>query len=523
MSRNAVLLVVLLLLIACSSQVPTTSVQAQPSFANYLVLISLDACRPEYLDLAPLPNLKSLMANGTMYTDAWVGSLVSNTPPGHTVMSTGTFPKTNGILSFTWKNSETGEKVDSTTLEAINRGEMARIVEKSGVPTLAGLIKAQTPDAKIAVVTAHKYYAAQGLGMGPTDYIVYSKRVPKTNPKSRAPTPTPDRTYEPSEGSLIPVALQGHAPAPEVMNDKRLNVMSEKAGDENLFVLNVALALFDKYKPRALLLNLPETDGIGHRTGGMTGLDKVREAMLATDAGIGKLMDAYRAAGIFDQTLWVVTADHGMIPNAKEIDPKTIRTLAQKAGVQGGGGIYVSLNKPAQAVALAEAIAQGQVDGTIGAYAKVKVENQWQYQPAPTTKTTIAASLNDAYLYLLSTFVGATSPDVVMMTAENVGVGTEPLNTKGEHGAVTWGNQHIPLIISGPGIKRGSASNAPARLVDVAPTIARVMNFPTTGMDGVPLADALQNPMPADVTVQDGVTTRLAAPRDALKQMSTMK
>ncbi|MCI0478271.1 MAG: alkaline phosphatase family protein, partial [Anaerolineales bacterium] len=336
-----------------STTVPTSSVQSPTS--KYLVLISLDACRPEYLALAPLPNLQKLMDSGVSYSDAWIGALVSNTPPGHTEMSTGAFPKTNGILSFTWKNSETGETTDPTTLDAINKGEMARIVEKSGVPTIAGLVKAQTPDATVAAITAHKYYAAQGLGMGPTDFIVYAHKVPKTNPKTKQPSPTPDRAYEPAEGSVVPMALVGHAPPADVLNDRRLNVTYAKPGDENGFAINVALVLLEKYKPRALLLNLPETDGLGHQTGGIIAPDKMRELMLATDAHIGRLMDAYRAAGIFEQTLWIVTADHGMMPNSHLIDAQQIRLAARAAGVQGGGGLTAYLPKPAQAPALAEA------------------------------------------------------------------------------------------------------------------------------------------------------------------------
>jgi arylsulfatase A-like enzyme len=84
-----------------------------------------------------------------------------------------------------------------------------------------------------------------------------------------------------------------------------------------------------------------------------------------------------------------------------------------------------------------------------------------------------------------------------------------------------WGNQHIPLIISGPGIQRGVTSNAPARIVDLAPTIARVLGFPLKGFDGVPLADALDNVSADDLTAQNAVTLKLAPLRDAFKQATT--
>ncbi len=510
-----ILLVAWLALAACS---PVVTNAQSPAAAPYLVLISLDACRPEYLALASLPHLQELMNSGVTYTDAWVGALVSNTPPGHTEMATGSFPNHNGILSFTWKNSETGETTDPTTLNAINQGEMDGIVAASGVPTLAGLVKAQSPDATVVAISSHKFYAAQGLGIGPSDYIIYAKNAPKQKSTKGKPTPTPERGYEPPAGSLIPAAIVGHEPPADVMNDRRLNVVAANPGDDNNFAINAALVLFEKYRPRALLVNLPATDEQGHKTGGIIAPDIMRQVMVTTDAGIGKLMDAYKAAGIFEQTLWIVTADHGMTPNTYEIDPQTIRNIAKQAGVP-GGGLQAYLRNPAQAPKLAEAIAKTGVDGIVGAYAKVKVGDHYEYQSAPATKATLAPALNDAYLYLLSTYVGATSHDLVLTTKENyASKGQYPPNTHGGHGEINWADQHIPLIISGPGIKRGASSSAPARLVDLLPTIAREMNLSATGMDGVPLADALTNPQASDVSAQNAVAARLAPLRDALKQ-----
>lgn len=507
-----------------SNPTPTSNLppSASPtSGARYLVLISLDACRPEYLDLAPLPNLKSLMDSGVAYTDAWVGALVSNTPPGHTEMSTGTLPNHNGILSFSWTDSDTGQRIDPTTLEAINNGEMARIVQQSGVPTIAGLVKAQTPEARVVAVSSQKFYAAQGLGMGPTDYIVYSTRPAKAQSKGKqTPTPEAERGVEGSEQALSAAALKGREPPAGVLNDPRLHVEVKNPGDENTFAINAALVLFEKYKPRALLINLPATDEYGHQTGGIIAPDTMRQVMLTTDEGIGKLIAAYKAAGIFDQTLWVITADHGMIPNTHEIDPQALRKVARDAGNKKGNVQvpYGHLGNPSNAMTLAEAVAKSGIPGIVGTYAKVKVSGHYEYQPAPTTKAALSPALNDAYLYLLDSFVGSTSPDLVTMTAENTLVGNEKKPGKhGSHGEVTWGDQHIPLILSGPGIRRGATSSAPARLVDILPTIARVMGWPTTGMDGIVLADALANPQAADVSAQKANTEKVAPLRDALK------
>src|SRR6266536_73639 len=71
---------------------------------TYLVLLVLDGARPDYFRLASTPNLHWLMARGTTYTQAFVGQLMANTPPGHASIGTGLFPSHHGIPDFAWKD-----------------------------------------------------------------------------------------------------------------------------------------------------------------------------------------------------------------------------------------------------------------------------------------------------------------------------------------------------------------------------------------------------------------------------------
>ena len=200
---------------------------------------------------------------------------------------------------------------------------MAAIVEANGVPTISELIKAKYPDGKVIVISSHKYYAAQGLGMGPSDYIVYAQ-----SGKQAKQTAATQGVELPSNGVLIPACIQGHElPVDDLMNPA-LRYSVDDPGDDSRFVFNAARILFEKYQPRALLLNLPETDSVGHRTGGINAPDSIRPVMAAIDEGLGDLMAAYRKAGIFDQTLWVITADHGMTPNTKVVDGGAILTAS---------------------------------------------------------------------------------------------------------------------------------------------------------------------------------------------------
>jgi len=515
------MLIVFLLagLIACTpvssqSNAGSISLPAEANIPQYLVLISIDAGRPEYLELAAMPNLQSLIQSGIYYPDAWVGSVENNTPPGHTEMATGSFPRTNGILGFSWTNVESGQNVNPTSLEAINRGEMAAIVEQSGVPTISELIKTKYPDGKVIVVTSHKYYAAQGLGVGPSDYILYAVQGKKGGQSQAG-----QGVELPSAGMLVPACIKGHELPDEVLADPVLRIQSLNNGDDSRFVFNAARILFEKYQPRALLINLPETDSIGHKTGGINSPEEIRPVMTAIDAGLGELITAYKNAGIFEQTLWVITADHGMTPNTESVDGMAVSqassTVCKKCKVNGS---FQFLSRPEFSMQVAEQIASANIAGVTGVYARVKKADGYVYQPAQKTMDSLDPDLNKAYLYLLSTFAGPNSPDIAVASKLNILSTNETPNKGGKHSAMNWADQHIPLIFSGQGVVQGKTSPSPARLVDILPTIARLMNLSAGQMDGVVLGDALISPQPMELQAQAQINAKLTSLRDVLKR-----
>lgn len=62
-------------------------------------------------------------------------------------------------------------------------------------------------------------------------------------------------------------------------------------------------------KPRFLFVQFDNVDGAGHRY--VYGTEKHLEQIRITDGYIGQIFDAYEKAGILDETLFIVTADHG--------------------------------------------------------------------------------------------------------------------------------------------------------------------------------------------------------------------
>lgn len=78
-----------------------------------------------------------------------------------------------------------------------------------------------------------------------------------------------------------------------------------------------------------------------------------------------------------------------------------------------------------------------------------------------------------AYERLSQLFDSPNAPDLAV-NPKSFAYGRQP----GMHGALDVVQSRSPLIFSGPGVRRGTKVAALARQIDVAPTIARLMDFP---------------------------------------------
>lgn len=78
-----------------------------------------------------------------------------------------------------------------------------------------------------------------------------------------------------------------------------------------------------------------------------------------------------------------------------------------------------------------------------------------------------------AYERLSQLFDSPNAPDLAV-NPKAYCYGRQP----GQHGALDVIQSRSPLVFSGPGVKRGGFSDAAARQIDIAPTIARLMDFP---------------------------------------------
>lgn len=484
--------------------VPGLAFQGGPSTPKYLVLMVLDGARPDYFGLTPLPDVNALSDSGTQFTNAFDGILEAETPAGHATIATGSRPDKDDILGFNWA-TDTGVY---SLFSPAKMTSVEQILENSNAPTIGSLYKSRFPQAKVVALSGHKYYAAAPLGGPDADAIMYYTGN--------------------SRGQYVPVAVPGHVPPAGVMNAHGLvdPTIHLHNGQEDDLVTKLALSAVSTMHPRILLINFPEFDWpLGHIDGGILDKAAVKTDMRGYDADLGRIEAAYRKAGILNQTLFVITADHGMMPITSFVPSSEINNAITQAGttapdIASSSGDYIWLSNGTKAQAVAENITAINDPGIQSAYYLTSVNDVVQYKLA--AGSGISAADDRANQYLLGALLNGHEPSVVVFGKEGTSF-TNPTTShwKADHGGGSWQSQHVPLIIAGPGIHSGVVNNDPVQLDDVAPTVLTDMGVSPTGMEGDALTEALLKPTPAEKKARAAEARMLAPVAAALRSQET--
>lgn len=478
-------------------------VEETPPPKHYVVAIVIDAARPMYFNHVSLPHIDALMKSGVVYDRAFVDEMESSTPGVHVTLGTGTLPRENGFLGFGWATPDTRKWVDFRTLLA--NGQIDPVLKSLPVPSIAARLHQFDPHAVSVAASGHKDYAAVGLGGGTADYVLYGKY-------------TPDKLF-------IPAFL--HAPPPITPAERAgLTLKSPLAmGAEDAWAFQYAATVARHVRPRLLMMNIPETDTWGHWYGPND--TKVFSALFRNiDRGIGLIEKTYAALGILNQTDFIITGDHAMMESRSVYNWKTVQDTIRSAGAQvaradgSGGGIW--LQDPSQAKVAADKVVALHPAHVEAVFYRSAVGNDYKYVLASPTSWLVSPAVATALDHLVDSTAGIHGPDLWVLYRENFTVDSNNTSGKwkGTHGGATWKVQHIPLIISGPGIRKGVHSQFPARSIDLAPTVERLLGLPYLKRDGVILADALSRPLPGEGGPQHALAASLGADAAALESQS---
>ena len=371
--------------------------------SNCAVVICLDGCEPEYLDVAIseglMPNLKRIRSEGT---DALAHSVIpSFTNPNNMSIATGRPPSVHGICGNFLFDPETGEEV------------MMNDVRFLRAPTLFS--KYYEGGSRVAVVTAKdKLRALLGAGLNFDE----DRAICFSSEKADVATKVDNGIHNASEWLGRPV--------PEVYSAE----LSE-------FVFAAGVKILKEWSPDVMYLST--TDYIQHKFAPHQ--QGAKEFYAMTDKYIGEL-DAMGVA-------LVVTADHGLKPkHDTNGEPSVVylQDLLDQWLGQGSARVILPITDPYVVH-----------HGALGSFATA-------YLPEDVDRNEIISKLSNIDGILLVIDKAAAVKrfdlppdrigDIVMISTENMTLGTsvdrhdlealkEPLRS---HGGLT--EQEVPFIVN---------------------------------------------------------------------------
>lgn len=257
---------------------------------EHVVLVSIDGFRPEFYkdNTMPTPNIQWLAEQGVNAKGVKT-IFPSVTYPSHTTLITGTLPYQHKV----YYNTTIGEDG--------NPGQWIYDSKSVKAPTLWQAAKQQglTTAAVSWPISLHN------------DFIDYN--IPEIwNFKQPMDRLSATLKYAHPQGLFEEILTKAIG---EVDQDKYN--LSSLAMDQNLG--RAAVFILEEYKPNLLTVHLPNTDGAQHAVG-REGIE-VKRAIAGADFVIGSIIDALKRSEIYEQSLIVITGDHGFVNTSMSISP----------------------------------------------------------------------------------------------------------------------------------------------------------------------------------------------------------
>ena len=526
-----------------ASRQASRQANAVASAPKLVLVIIVDQFRYDFLDrfgdLFVKGGFRRLTGEGALFTNANYNYIPTYTAPGHACVFTGSVPARNGIVGNTWYDRQTGRVrmmvSDDSAHTVTNNGPSTR----AGAPSPRVLIGTTIGDqmrlasnlkSKVIAVSYKDRSAVLPGGQRPngaywfdplsgtfvtSDY--YFKELPewvKQFNSSHRPDKyfgakweraLPPDDYERAGSGEFPHTITGGEAKP---GSRFYNAFqstpfaSEYLADFAEAALEAESLGKDRF-PDLLSISFSTPDLVGHDRGPDS--QEVLDIYVRLDRVIADLLSYVDRRVGRGNVLVVMTGDHGVSPvpeyissigmDAGRISARDIVEAANKALVaRFGEGKWVQGFVNDQLYLDLQLIADRKADSAeverIAGEAALSVSGIIDYfTRSNITKGQIQAG--PLGRRVMNGFNRARSGDVWLITRPFMFVAEGSLTTT--HGSPYNYDTHVPVIISGPGVRRGHYHEecSPS---DVAPTLAVLLNIePPSNRTGRVLVEALAN------------------------------
>ena len=514
-------------LLAASPIYAQTSAPAPaPAKPKLVVLIAVDQMRPDYFQRFGSQltgGLGKLYRGGAVYDSAWQDHAITETAPGHSVMLSGRFPRSTGIVT-----NSTG--VNGVDAPVIGGGALDAAPLRFRGTALIDWMKARDPRSRALSVSRKDRGAILPIGRSKENVYWYTvdgrfstsfyyadslpdwvnrfndRQIPQSYAGKTWNLLLPDSAY--TEPDSVPFENVGRLfvfphdfPATPELAAAQFIAYPAMDSLTAQFALEGVRAMQLGAGPQTDLLSVSfsTTDAVGHQFG----MDsrEMHDQIVRLDRYLGAFIDSLYKMRDSSTIVFALTSDHGMAPYpelraerehkpavranvrpvfaavqnalaAKGIPPSAVRfddvVLVDRQAIKKGG-----LNPDSLLRALADSLRR--VPGVMRVdwvkdLAKRDtttdyVARRWYHMLPPDSPAELTVTLQPFAYY--STTINAT------------------------HGSPHDYDAHVPLIFFGPGFKTGRFSQR-ALVADIAPTLACVLGIkPGERLDGRVRKEAL--------------------------------
>jgi predicted AlkP superfamily pyrophosphatase or phosphodiesterase len=491
--------------------------------------------------------LRRLLDGGAVFPEAQHPYLETVTCAGHATLATGAYPSTHGMVANVWWDREREKAVACTDDEdapligywwsPTRGGASAR---RLIVPTLGDEMKAQLAQAPRVVSLSLKARSAVTLGGHRADVVAwlenggwatseaYTRAVVPWLAKTLRQRPmaaeraTPWTRLLPAAeyagpddgpGERAPLGWAATFPHPLLPPDGLYEQASGGVPQEealwaqspavDAYLAHLAAAAVREMKlgqgesTDLLAISFPALDVVGHSFGPDS--HEAQDVLLRLDVVVGELLaEVDRLVGP-GRTLVALGSDHGVSPLPEALSaagqPAGRFSLRQvEAAVEDGLGAELGVGKRVADVLFNDVYFNAETRARFSGHAGAVAALLDPVRSIPGVAAALDPSLLGARFALrdplmraaaLSYFPGR-SGDVLLVPRPHfvsVGSGTT-------HGSPYPYDQRVPLVLFGPGVRRGRYPRA-VSAADLAPTLARLLGITMARAEGQPLREAL--------------------------------
>jgi len=404
--------------------------------AKHVIFVTIDGLRPDfYLDSEwHTPNLRALMKDGA-YAKGVNSVFPSMTYPSHTTIVTGVQPAKHGIFYNNMFTPDGAQQQPYWQDSSIHVKTIWKAAKEKGM-TVASLYWPVSANA-------------------PVDYNI---------PDIGSLGDTVREQYSLPQGFYAEVKKEVFGGVDKIDAGKNQNVAK------------IAAYVIQKSKPGLMTIHLFSVDHAEHVTGRQGA--EVQEAVADADEAVGIIMDALKAAGIWENTVLFIGGDHGFYDVKKTVSPNV---WLKEAGMMNdlksgdwkaqfntsGGSAYLYLKDQSDKVTASKvkALLNAQPDSVKQYYRIISKEQLTKGGFNPNVAFAITGEHDAAF--------SSTSTGEALKGGKGGTHGHFP-DTK---------NIRTGLVAHGPGIRKGAVIEE-MNLRDMTPVIVTLLGLPFPPVDG---------------------------------------